>query len=543
MARIRISSAQQLYVAFYGRPGDPAGLAFWETQVSGNGSGQTNYAGIANAFGNSEEAFDRFGSLSFPDAVNVLFNSILGRNADPEGLNFFVGELNAGRITLAGLALAIVEGIEEGSSDAAVFNNKTLAANRFTAALDTPQKLALYDFENNPVSLQIALDFLDNITSSPLSVPSSATVQQIVNSLGSTGINNPPQILSGPFLLDETTISFAALDTDSSNLTARVNGIFLGIVNNGTETFLSVTPQSSTLSGRLTVFDGINSTDLETPIGIGTNVSDNILVAFFEPVLIYGFGGDDTLTASRGDDFIFGGFGNDDLFGNEGSDILIGDEGNDEIFGELGNDSIFGGIGDDFLVGGDGDDLIFGNDGDDWISILGGNSTVDGGSGDDIILGTIRGEQGSKVIIGGAGNDFISGGLGTDWISGGSGNDTFSYSVVSFLLDAPFEFSDRAFALGGDIITDFEGAGFLGGDVLNLSEITFGISAELFFFGNDFSSVVDDRTADRSTSKIVFSRNSGNLFYNDSALIGDSVLIVTLEGVNNLNVDDFAIVA
>lgn len=508
MARIRISSAQQLYVAFYGRPGDPGGLAFWDTQVNGNGAGQTNYAGIADAFGNSPEAIARFGSLSFSDAVNTLFNSILGRDADPAGLNFFVGELNAGRITLAGLALAIVEGIEEGSIDAATFNNKVLTANRFTMALDTPQELALYDFQRNPKSLQIALDLLDNVTSNPATVPTPASVQQTINSLAPTGMNSSPQIIGEPFLRDDIAIVFTAVDTDSPNLTVRIGDIPIGIANNGTETVFSIVPQSRPLIGRLSVSDGINSTLIGSesnrllfrPFAIGTNDADGFANINNENSGIYGFGGDDVIIGGSGNDFIFGGSGNDELFGRSGIDLIVGEEGNDELFGEADNDLIFGGDGDDLISGGNGDDIISGEDGD----------------------------------------DVIDGEFGSDNLAGGSGDDVFGFTRIAFDF-IPTSILDRAILVGGDIINDFEGAGLVGGDIIALSGSIFEIESTSFFFGNTFASVENDSLADLSNSKITFSRSTGNLFYNDSTILSDSVVLATLIGVNNLTVNDFEI--
>jgi S-layer protein len=73
------------------------------------------------------------------------------------------------------------------------------------------------------------------------------------------------------------------------------------------------------------------------------------------------------------------------VFGNGGDDSLSGGGGNDKLNGNEGNDILRGGAGDDTLNGGVGDDTMLGGSGDDTLVATSGNDTVDGGAGDDLV--------------------------------------------------------------------------------------------------------------------------------------------------------------
>ena len=118
-----------MYVAYYGRPGDAGGLDFWAGKLEEvNG----NLMEIIDAFGNSMEFTERFGDLDDEELVNNIFLQLLGRDADSEGLNFYLNGLREGRFTLASIALNVADGTKE--LDAIIKANKLRAANAFTEA-------------------------------------------------------------------------------------------------------------------------------------------------------------------------------------------------------------------------------------------------------------------------------------------------------------------------------------------------------------------------------------------------------------------------
>ena len=119
-----------VYVAYYGRAADPDGRAFWSNQLDQSGG---DLSGIIDAFGTSQEAVQRFGTLSNEAAVRTLFRDLFNREPDLDGLNFYVGELEAGRLSLQTIALDILNGAQ--NEDAAIVSNKIAAGEIYTDAL------------------------------------------------------------------------------------------------------------------------------------------------------------------------------------------------------------------------------------------------------------------------------------------------------------------------------------------------------------------------------------------------------------------------
>jgi hypothetical protein len=126
------SQVQEMYVAYYGRPGDPGGIDFWAQQLEQQGG---NLGAIIDAFGNSDEYLEQFGSLSHESLVNNIFQQLFSRDADPGGLEFYVSSLQNGERSLASIALDVSNGVPGGSEDAAILANKLQLADYFTESV------------------------------------------------------------------------------------------------------------------------------------------------------------------------------------------------------------------------------------------------------------------------------------------------------------------------------------------------------------------------------------------------------------------------
>jgi len=122
-----ISKVQQLYVAYYGRPGDPAGVEFWAETLDANGG---NVSEMINQFGNSEEYTNGIGQGSTTQQVTDLYQQMFNRAPETAGLEFWVSEISAGTRTLGEVAVAIAESAL--SDDATTLANKVTAAEYFT---------------------------------------------------------------------------------------------------------------------------------------------------------------------------------------------------------------------------------------------------------------------------------------------------------------------------------------------------------------------------------------------------------------------------
>lgn len=115
---------QKLYVAYYGRPADPAGLEAWALAIDAN-KGQVSTA-IVNAFGASAESTALFGNMSTSQKVNAIYKQLFGRDAEPAGLLAWATAIDGGRVSAAGAALEILNGAA--GDDKTTINNKLSAA-------------------------------------------------------------------------------------------------------------------------------------------------------------------------------------------------------------------------------------------------------------------------------------------------------------------------------------------------------------------------------------------------------------------------------
>jgi len=124
---------QDIYVAYYGRPGDPRGLNWWNHELK---AVKGDAAVIMNPFGNSLEYRNRFAALSNPDLVHNLFQQMFGRQAEQAGLDFYVNGLNSGQYTLASIALTVLVGTNPNDRDGRVLENRRKAARHYTTTAE-----------------------------------------------------------------------------------------------------------------------------------------------------------------------------------------------------------------------------------------------------------------------------------------------------------------------------------------------------------------------------------------------------------------------
>lgn len=121
-----ISLAQQMYVAYYGRPGDSAGIEYWAEKFDES----DNLEDVLAAFGNSKEYTDNYGTLSEEALINGLFLQMFNRDSDDQGLDFYTSKLQSGEVTRISIAKQIADGA--GFFDKETFDNKVSASNKYT---------------------------------------------------------------------------------------------------------------------------------------------------------------------------------------------------------------------------------------------------------------------------------------------------------------------------------------------------------------------------------------------------------------------------
>lgn len=129
---------QQLYVAYFSRPADTAGLAYW-TDIVTKANGST--VAVSAAFAAEAEYKTEYANMTNAEIVNKVYLNLFGRPAEDGGKAYWADLLDKKTITIdkvvAEISKSALNSTKAGDTDKIALQNKVIAANAFTAALDT----------------------------------------------------------------------------------------------------------------------------------------------------------------------------------------------------------------------------------------------------------------------------------------------------------------------------------------------------------------------------------------------------------------------
>lgn len=120
-------TVQEVYIAFYGRPADPDGYEYWVAELEATGGA---LEGIVDSFGSSNEYWDRYGDLNDSQKISSIYANLFGREPETEGLEYWLGELTSGRVTIYQIALSVLNGAS--GYDSVLVNNQVGLARNAT---------------------------------------------------------------------------------------------------------------------------------------------------------------------------------------------------------------------------------------------------------------------------------------------------------------------------------------------------------------------------------------------------------------------------
>ncbi|PXX41395.1 uncharacterized protein DUF4214 [Undibacterium pigrum] len=119
---------QNLYIAYFNRPADKAGLAYWK-------DANLNLLQIAQSFSEQKEYASAFAGFSTEQTINALYNNLFNHKADADGLTYWSGQINSGKVSIGAAAIAILSGAT--GADLVAVQAKNTAATSFTQKLAT----------------------------------------------------------------------------------------------------------------------------------------------------------------------------------------------------------------------------------------------------------------------------------------------------------------------------------------------------------------------------------------------------------------------
>lgn len=149
------TQVEQLYVAYFSRPADPAGLQFWENVLSTDPNG---YQKISAAFAGSTEYQSTYAGMDNNAVVNAVYEHLFGRAAEAAGQAYWANLLNQHTITIDNVVTDIAGGAQD--TDLFAYNAKVAVATAFTAHIDTAAEQAAYA---GTAANQIAINYIEGV--------------------------------------------------------------------------------------------------------------------------------------------------------------------------------------------------------------------------------------------------------------------------------------------------------------------------------------------------------------------------------------------
>lgn len=159
----------QLYIGYYDRAPDPEGLNYWLGRMNAG----VSIASIANSFATSPEAIATYPFFAFPNLssassfISQIYQNVFGRAPDADGLNYYSNKLSTGA-TSVGNILAEILG---NASTNAGSNDQKYLANKVAVGLDWANKAAAKPgFTFDAAAKNSAATIVDTVTADAATV-------------------------------------------------------------------------------------------------------------------------------------------------------------------------------------------------------------------------------------------------------------------------------------------------------------------------------------------------------------------------------------
>lgn len=130
---------QKLYVAYFTRPADAAGLAYWEGVVA---AAKGDTSAVSAAFAASTEYQTEYAQITTGGVISKIYANLFGHAPDDAGLAYWIDAINNKVFTIDQAVTKIAAGAQ--GTDKVAYDSKVLVATSFTAALDTDAEKAGY---------------------------------------------------------------------------------------------------------------------------------------------------------------------------------------------------------------------------------------------------------------------------------------------------------------------------------------------------------------------------------------------------------------
>lgn len=143
-----------MYLAYFGRPPDMAGMAYYMAQPD------LTLQQLEINFSNSPESKAMYSAMSTGELIDDIYMTLFNRHAEPDGVMFWSNAIDTGQITSAGAAYEILHGAQ--NDDMVTVHNKLMVAQAWDQHLDMASEMMGY---SGDMANTVARAFLQDVTS------------------------------------------------------------------------------------------------------------------------------------------------------------------------------------------------------------------------------------------------------------------------------------------------------------------------------------------------------------------------------------------
>ncbi|XXG30348.1 MAG: DUF4214 domain-containing protein [Ferrovum myxofaciens] len=233
------TDVENAYLAYFGRPADPEGMNYWLGQ---------SIATMQAGFAASQEYQTLYGNMTNKQVVTQVYSNLLGRAPDTGGLAYWVNQLNIGAATVSTIVTqmqANAEGI-----DIATLANRSVFAIHFTEDLTSQSQIEGYSGTAAANAARVAVSQVLNTSSSLATAESNMALDIQAVDQG------------------ESPVTLAA--TNAAAATAASNLASYGSINGVTQTSAANTVALSSGSNTVTMVVGSSAVTDTFTVNSGT---------------------------------------------------------------------------------------------------------------------------------------------------------------------------------------------------------------------------------------------------------------------------------
>ena len=187
----------QLYTAYFNRAADTAGVNYWLDKVETN---NWTIDQIAQSFADQKEYQDLYANKSNAQVVEAVYNNLLNRQPDSDGLVYWANELDNGTMQVENLVLAVTTAATQVDQDNIPVHPED------KSIVDKKVEISKYYYDHNNEDITISLSEVttDTVLDQFVSPEDDIVIDDLNININSDGTTIADDNISEVFIIDSS---------------------------------------------------------------------------------------------------------------------------------------------------------------------------------------------------------------------------------------------------------------------------------------------------------------------------------------------------